>query len=312
MTNVAVCSRSFSAHPTLRAELLARYPDARFNDAGKSLDGAELVDFIGDAEKAIIALETLDAPVITQFSKLKIISKYGVGLDKIDLRALADAGIRLGWTPGVNRRSVAELVISLAISLLRRIPFATSEVKAGRWKQYSGRLLSAQKVGIVGCGHVGKELVRLLQPFGCTVLTNDPVEYTDFYQEYNIQPVSLQHLITEADVISLHVPLDNSTRNLFSQDKLQKMKPGSILINTARGGIVDEEALLDALKQGPLGAAAFDVFASEPMYDDRLLSLPNFIATPHIGGSSVEAILAMGRAAIDGLDNSVETSIFLK
>lgn len=311
MSSVAVCSRSFSAHPVLRAELLARYPDTRFNDDGLSLSGEDLIKFIGGAEKAIIALEVLDAATIARLSHLKAIGKYGVGLDKIDLAALADAGIMLGWTPGVNKRSVSELVIGMAISMLRRIPFATAEIKANRWKQHTGRLLSGHTVGIIGCGNVGKDLALLLKPFGCKVLVHDIVDYSDFYQEHGLEAVSLDRLTEEADIISLHVPLDDSTRNLFSRERLQRMKPGAVLINTARGGIIDEEALIDALNHGPLGAAACDVFAVEPMYHEPLLSLSNFLATPHIGGSSEEAILAMGRAAIHGLDHAVDARSFL-
>ncbi|WP_262690344.1 phosphoglycerate dehydrogenase [Kordiimonas aestuarii] len=312
MTSVAVCSRSFSAHPVLRAELLARYPDTRFNDEGASLSGDELIDFIGNAEKAVVALEVLNAQIIARLPKLKVVGKYGVGLDKIDLHALADAGIRLGWTPGVNRRSVAELVISLAIAMLRQIPYATSEIKAGRWRQHSGRLLSGQTVGVVGCGNVGKDLIKLLQPFGCRILVNDIAERREFCQEHDAREVSLAQLVEQADIISLHVPLNDTTRNLFSRDVLETMKSSSILINTARGGIVDEQALLEVLEKNPLRAAAFDVFASEPMYDDRFLSLPNFVATPHIGGSSVEAVLAMGRAAINGLDSAIDAVNFIE
>ncbi|MEJ8574214.1 phosphoglycerate dehydrogenase [Microbaculum marinum] len=311
MTTVAVCSRSFSAHPVLRAELLARYPNSRFNDLGRSLAGDDLIAFLADADKAIIALERLNAEVISRLPKLKVVGKYGVGLDGLDLRALAEAGIGLGWTPGVNRRSVAELVLSLAISLLRHVPNAAQEVKYHQWRQHTGRQLSGRTVGIVGCGHVGKDLVRLLQPFGCRILANDIIHDEAFNREFGVEAAPLADLLGAADVVTLHLPLDRSTRLLFSRDRLGSMKPGSILINTARGGIVDEEALIDVLRDGPVAAAAFDVFAEEPVHDDRLLSLANFIATPHIGGSSEEAILAMGRAAIAGLDDYTVATAFL-
>ncbi|TNE67285.1 MAG: phosphoglycerate dehydrogenase [Alphaproteobacteria bacterium] len=311
MAEVVVCSRSFSNHPVLRQELLARYPDTKFNDAGKSLAGDDLIDFIGDAPKAIIALEVLDADTVARLPNLKVIGKYGVGLDKIDFEALKKAGIRMGWTAGVNKRSVSELVIAMAISMLRLVPYAADEIKARRWRQHVGRQLSDQTVGIVGCGHVGKDLVTLLKPFGCRIVAHDIVDFPEFYAEHGVTALPLDELLATSDVISLHVPLDRSTRHMINAGKFALMKQDAVLINCARGGIVDERALATALREGPLAAAAFDVFDVEPMYDDILLALPNFLATPHIGGSAAEAILAMGRAAIDGLDHAVDADTYI-
>jgi len=301
---VAVCSRSFSKHPVLRAELLARYEKVTFNHAGLSLHGDSLVDFLRGHDKAITALEVVDANVLSQLPELKTISKYGVGLDTIDQQAMRTYGKRLGWTPGVNRRSVAELVIAFAISMLRHIPASNREVVAGTWRQHVGGQLSGRTVGIVGCGNVGQEVVQLLRPFGCRILVNDIREYPAFYEEHSIEPVPLDSLLADADVVTLHVPLDETTRGLLHAGRLARMKPSAILINTARGTIVDEAALKRALKEGRIAAAAFDVFAAEPPQDNELLSLPNFLATPHIGGSADEAILAMGRAAIEQLEDA--------
>jgi D-3-phosphoglycerate dehydrogenase len=222
----------------------------------------------------------------------------------IDLDAMRRHGKRLGWTSGVNRRSAAELALAFAIMMLRHVPAASREVLDGTWRQHMGRLLSERTVGIIGCGNIGKELTKLLQPFECTIVVNDIREYGDFYAQYNIEAITLEELLARADVVTLHVPLDDSTRNLLTADRLALMKPGAILINAARGGLVDEVALKQALMEKRLAAAAFDVFAEEPPHDTELLSLPNFLATPHIGGSAEEAILAMGRAAINGLEMS--------
>jgi phosphoglycerate dehydrogenase-like enzyme len=303
--NIAVCSRSFSKHETLRSELLSRYRSVTFNETGRQFEGQELIDFLRGHEKAIIALERIDERVLEALPELQVIGKYGVGLDMIDLDAMCRHGKRLGWTAGVNRRSVAELVLAFAISMLRHLPELSREVAAGRWQQLRGGLLSGRVVGIVGCGNVGKDLVCLLQPFGCRIIANDIRDYREFYQGYSVQPASLEELLTESDVITLHVPLDSSTENIISAERMALMKPTSILINTARGGLVDEEALRRALSGKRISAAAFDVFATEPPKDMELIGLPNFFATPHIGGSSEEAILAMGRAAIDGLDAHV-------
>ncbi len=239
--------------------------------------------------------------MIARLTNLKVISKYGVGTDTLDFEALDAAGIQVGWTAGVNRRSVAELVIAMAISCLRLVPQATAEVRSGTWRQIVGRRLSDQTVGIVGCGNIGKDLVALLKPFGCKVLVNDIVDYADFYREHGIEAVALEDLLRRADVVTLHVPRDASTLNMLGRERLAMMKPGSILVNAARGGILDEDALRDSLETGHLAGAALDVLAVEPPADTALFQLPNLIVTPHIGGSAAEAILAMGRAAIKGL-----------
>jgi phosphoglycerate dehydrogenase-like enzyme len=301
---IAVTSRSFSRNPQLRAELLQRYPRVTFNDAGLQLAGAALVAFLRGHSKAITALERLDEPVLAQLPELEVIAKYGVGLDMLDLGAMRRLGKRLGWRPGVNRRAVAELALALAIVMLREVPAAHRELLAGTWRQRSGGLLSGRTVGVVGCGCVGQELVRLLEPFGCVILVHDIVAYPEFYARYAVEPVGLHELLRRADVVTLHVPLDESTRDMLTRSELELMKPSAVLINTARGGIVDESAVRSALSSGRLAAAAFDVFGEEPPTDAALIGLPNFLATPHIGGSAHETMLLMGRAAIDGLDDN--------
>lgn len=301
-TKVAVCSRSFSRNPVLRAELLQRYSNVKFNDSGIKFDDDSLVDFLSDCDKAIVALEKVNSSVLEKLPGLKVISKYGVGLDMIDFQAMSNHGKMLAWKGGVNRRSVSELVISYAIALLRYVPESHKHVLDGGWKQFVGRYLSGSVVGIVGCGFIGKDLVQLLKPFGCKILANDIVDYADFYAEHNVTPVSLDELLIESDVVTLHVPLDDSTRNVLSADKLALMKNDAVLINAARGGLVDENALKTMLKERSIAGAALDVFDAEPPTDVELLNMPNFIVTPHIGGSADEAILAMGRAAIAGLD----------
>ena len=170
--SVAVCSRSFSANPILRSELLARYNTVRFNDEGSQMAGDELVAFLKGHTKAIIGLEKISFRVLSQLPELEVISKYGVGLDMIDVEALQHFGKRLGWTGGLNCRSVSEMVISLTVSILRHFPAANSEVLNGSWRQHVGGLLSGRTVGVVGCGFVGKDLIKLLQPWGCSILVH--------------------------------------------------------------------------------------------------------------------------------------------
>jgi len=307
MSKVAVASRSFSKHPVLRAELAAKYPDARFNDEGSSLKGDALIAFLDGCEKAVLALEVVDDALLARLPALKVISKFGVGLDTVDVAALAKRGVKLAWTPGTNSRSVAELALMSALALLRRLPETRSDLAAGSWRQLKGGTLSGRTVGLVGYGAVGRDLAALLAPFGVKLLAHDPV----LTEAPGARLVALDDLLREADVVSLHLPILPSTRGLLSAAKLALMKPTAVLINTARGGLIDEDALLAALDAGRLAGAALDVFAAEPCADKRLLSHPKLLATPHIGGSTEEAILAMGRAAIAGLDAARDASEYL-
>ena len=298
---VAVCSRSFSRNLVLRSELLAQYENVTFNDSGRQMEGEELVAFLKGHDKAITALEKITDSVLAQLPELKVISKYGVGLDMIDTEAMRRHGKRLGWTGGVNRRSVSEMVISFAVAMLRHFPAAQREVLNGTWRQHVGRLLSERTVGIIGCGFIGKDLVKLLQPWGCTLLAHDILDFSDFYAAHKVESVTLDELLSRSDVVTLHVPLNASTVNILSADRLRQMKTSAVLINVARGGLVDEAEVKAMLKSNRLAAAAFDVFNIEPPNDTELMNLPNFLVTPHIGGSAEEAIIAMGRTAIAGL-----------
>jgi phosphoglycerate dehydrogenase-like enzyme len=242
--------------------------------------------------------------VLARLPELTVISKYGVGLDGLDIDAIARRGIRLGWTGGVNRRSVSELTLAFALALVHRVPETSVGLRAGGWPKLVGHQLTGRTVGIVGCGFVGKDLVRLLAPFECRVLAHDIRDYPDFYQAHGVEPVSLPDLLRTSDIVTLHVPLDRTTRGLLGEAELAEMRQGSFLINAARGGLVDEVALAAALDRGHLAGAACDVFAIEPDASPRLLGLPTFLGTPHIGASTQEAQLAMGRAAIDGLETA--------
>ena len=312
MSRVAVASRSFSKHAVLRAELLARHPGARFNDAGASLKGDALVEFLADCDKAVLALETVDDALLARLPGLKLVSKFGVGLDSFDVAAMAKRGVKLAWTPGSNSRSVAELALMMIIALLRRVPALAAETRAGGFRQEKGATLTGKTVGLVGGGAVGRDLARLLAPFGGRVLCSDPAPDHAALNALDIETAALDELLSSCDVVSVHAPLTPATRGLIGAEQLARMKPTAILINTARGGLVDEAALKSALKAGRLAGAGLDVFETEPPTDTELLSLPCVLATPHIGGSTEEAILAMGRAAIAGLDAPRDASEFLR
>jgi len=301
--SVAVASHSFPKHQTLRRELEERYPDAVYNLTGRPLIGADLIRFLRRHEKAITGLEVLDDAVFSAVPELRIVSKYGVGLDMIDLDAATRCGVSVRWTPGVNRQAVAELAIAFMLVLGRDTVTLARELRDGGWHQPGGRQLSSATVGIVGCGDIGQQVARLSAAFGARILAHDIRVYDAFYRELGVTPFSLDALLAEADFVTIHVPLDASTRGLVGAREIARMKRTAFLVNTARGGIVDEEALKAALVDGRLAGAACDVYAIEPPVDRELLQLPNFVGTPHIGGSTEEAALAMGRAAITGLDD---------
>lgn len=311
VTPVAVLSRSFSRNPTLRAELDARFGNVLYNDAGKSLAGQELVDFLVGRERVIVALERIDDAILAQLPDLKVIGKYGVGCDSIDLAACSKRGVKVGWTPGVNRLSVAELALSMIIATIHRAGEGYRQVLGGGWTQLAGRNLTGKTVGIIGFGHVGAELARLLQPFRCEILAHDIRDRGEIASLFGVTQVSIEDLLARSAVVSLHVPSAGATHHIMSRERIMAMQPGAILINTARGGLIDEDALFEALNAGHLSAAALDVYEAEPPVNRALIDLPTVISTPHIGGSTAEAVLAMGRAAIAGLDNAVEASTVL-
>jgi phosphoglycerate dehydrogenase-like enzyme len=302
-TPVAVTSRSFSRNEVLRAETLARYAQVTFNDDGLSLEGDSLVDFLAGHPLAITALERIDESVLTRLPELKAISKVGVGIDMLDLEAMERHGVRLAWSRGTNARSVSELTIALMLALLRHLPSVAALVREGEWRQVQGSTLTGRTVGIVGFGHVGRDISGLLGAFSCEVLTYDVAALSDLPP--HVEQTSLESLLGASEIVSLHTVLNEETRNLLDRERIATMREGALVVNTSRGGLIDEDALYDALTSGHLAGAALDVFSSEPPNGHPLLSLEQMIATPHIGGSTREAVLAMGRAAIDGLSAAV-------
>ena len=311
MNSLAVTSRSFSKNPKLREKVLELYPDTKFNDEGKALFGEELIGFLLGAKRAITALEKIDDEILSKLPDLEVIGKYGVGLDMLDLKAMSKHKVKLGWKGGINKRSVSELVISNSISLLHRSIPANQEVRAGNWYQIIGRQLTNKVFGIVGCGHIGKDLVKLLKPFNCKILANDILNYTEFYKENDVEPVELDDLLARADIISLHLPLNSSTKNIINKEKFSLIQEHAILINYARGGLIDEACLKSKIFEKKIGGVALDVLEIEPPLCNELSHMENVFITPHIGGSSEEAIYAMGLSAIEGLKNAKDPLSFL-
>ncbi len=298
---IAVTSPSFSKHPILQKEIRAAFDTVVLNESGERLKGEKLHRFVGDADGVVVGLEAVDSEFIASCTNLKIVSKYGVGLDNIDKELCGEKGIAIGWTGGVNRLSVAEMALGFMLGLKRNLYPTSVQLKDGVWNKSGGEQLTGKTVGIIGVGHIGKEVVRLLQPFNCRILVNDIIPQQEYYEEYKLEEVSKEYIYANADIITIHTPLTEETKNLIDDKALAAMKQNSILINTARGGIVNEDALRDALQKGSIAGAALDVFETEPPEDAELVSLPNLYCTPHIGGNANEAVLAMGRSAISHL-----------
>lgn len=307
ITKVCVPAISFGQHPEAVAYLKARYPDAKVNLEGKVHYHSEddTIAYLKGYEACIVSFEPITDKVLSALPELRVVSKLGVGLDKIDPAAMRKHGVRLGWTPGVNKRSVAELALCFAIAALRHVlPLNIAMREGQRPLQRMGRQLSGRVVGVHGCGNIGKEFVRLLAPFGCKVLACDIKDYPDFYEDYGVEPVSFDELLERSEILSLHLPVTDKTRGLYSAAVLDRLRPDCVLINTARGRLIDEQALKERLKAGRIAAACIDAFALEPPTDDELLRLPNLIATPHIGASSAEARFLMGKTAVDGITDN--------
>ena len=298
---VAVTEFSFGKSPTLRTELKKVFPNSFFNEDGRRYSGDELIEFLKDADAAIVGIEPITDQVLGKAPKLKIVSKYGVGLDSIDQEALKRRNIALGWAGGVNRRSVSELTLCFMIGLCRNVFRSGYFLKQSKWEKEGGLQLSGKTVGIIGCGNIGSDLIQLLTPLQCNLLVCDILDKSEFCLKHNATQTNLENLIAESDLISLHVPHTSLTDEMVNNKFLNQMKPTAFLVNTCRGNVVDQGALKNALIQDNIAGAALDVFAEEPPTDEEFLSLPNLMGTPHIGGNAKEAVEAMGRSAINHL-----------
>ena len=298
---VAVTPPAFCKSPSLKTELLDHFPNAAFNEKDRYLAGPELVDFLADADAALIGRDSINTELIGSLPKLRMVAKYGVGLDNLDQEALSCAGIELRVAFGTNRRSVAELTLGFMIGLCHNMSSGSEELKRGVWHREGGQELTGKSIGIIGCGNVGQELVRLLQPFQCRIWVHDIADRSKFCRKFGAVETGFEEIIEEVDILTLHVPLTENTENLIDKSVLATMKPSAFLINTSRGRVVNQGDLHQALVSGEIAGAGLDVFWEEPPIETEFLQLPNLMVTPHIGGNAREAIDAMGRAAIQNL-----------
>ncbi len=252
----------------------------------------ELRSILPEFDALIVRSRTrVTADLLEHAARLKVIGRAGVGVDNIDLEAARARGILVVNSPLATTVAVAELTMGLLLSTARAIPRADAAMKEGKWlkKELEGVELQGKTLGLIGFGRIGREVAHRALAFGMRILAYDPLIPEDVIRQANVTPSSLETLLQRSDFISLHIPLTDETRNLLSTQAFAQMKTGVRLVCTARGGIIDEQALLQALKEGKVAAAALDVFAVEPPALNELITHPNLIATPHIGAQTVEA-----------------------
>ena len=279
----------------LKTELEAQVGEVIYNPTGKPLSSTEVAQLLPGIDGYIAGLDAIDANALKTADRLKVICRYGVGVDNVDLGAAREKGIIVTNTPGANSVSVAELALGLILALARQIPDAVDAVHQGKWPRYSGISLEGKTIGILGLGAIGKQLARRLKGFDCNILAFDPYADVAFAKENQIGLSSMEEVIVKSDFLSLHLPLLPETRGLVNDSFLNRMKQGSFLINTSRGEVVDEGALLRALQSGHLKGAGLDAFTVEPPDPkNSLLNLPQVIATPHLGAQTDGATSNMG------------------
>ena len=259
------------------------------NPIGRRLTEDELVSLVPGFDVLIAGTEPITERVMEAAQQLRLISRVGVGLDNVDLLAARARGIAVAYTPEGPADAVAELTIGLALSLLRGVHLVNTAVRQGIWKRIQGRRLAQVTVGVIGVGRIGRRVMRLLSAFGARILANDlaPVMLDE-----SVRWVDKATLYREADVVTLHVPLTRLTRNLVGAAELAMMQPGALLINTCRGGVVNEAALAAALREGRIAGAAIDTFTHEP-YNGELVNVDTCLITPHMGSMSVDCRLRM-------------------
>lgn len=300
---VAVCSRSFGRNKHLRQHLDHTFSSVVYYEGQSSLQDDSLIDFLQDKSVAILGLEKITPRILDACPDLKVICKMGTGIDKIDLEELEKREILFFNTPGFNKHAVAELVLTHALILVRNIKVNLDNVANRQWKQSLGGELYGKRLGLLGFGAIGQEVARISSALGCSICAYD-INQSLIDQSQYVEYVSKSELFSQSDIISIHIPLLDSTRNTVNEALINLMKSGSIIINTSRGEVLDQTALLKRLNTGDI-SAGLDVLHSEPQVDFGLSQLSNILITPHIGGSTNEAVRQNGMSIINFLKSKI-------
>ena len=271
-----------------------------YNDLGRPLKGEEIIERLAGTDGYIAGVDYITADVVEKMPEsLKVISRYGAGVDRVDIPACTKKGIIVTNTPGANAVAVCELAFALMLCVVRNIPKLHDAVEKGQWLRSEGVELCSKTLGVVGLGAIGKNLAKRAAAFGMEVQAYDPYFDDGFAKENGIKKAELDELLSSSDFISLHIPLLDSTRHIVNEERIKRMKMGAVIINTARGGLIDEAAAAQALKDGRLGGMGLDAFEQEPLMDSPLKGLDRVVLTPHTGAHTAEAVRNMGQKAVE-------------
>jgi D-3-phosphoglycerate dehydrogenase len=265
------------------------------NDRSTPWTPADLAPLLPTASASVCGVEVFDRDALAAAPGLKIISRLGVGLDNIDLTEARARGIDVVNAPGGNAIAVAELALGLLLSVYRKIPAMNSGIRGGAWDRFVGSEISGKSIGLIGFGAISKNLTRRLSGFDVDIVAYDPFADAAQAEELGVRLVSLDEAVSTVDVVSVHAPHVDETHHLVNAELLASMRPGTVLLNTSRGGLVDESALVDALASGHIAGAGLDVFETEPVASDNpLLAFPNVVATTHAAADSIESYHRIG------------------
>lgn len=271
------------------------------NGVGRAYRAHELETALVGVDAIITGTDELTAEIINGAPQLKTIAKHGIGVETIDLGAARARGIVVSATPQASSDSVADLTLALLLAAARKVVPAHINTAAGSWKAFTGMELRDKILGIIGLGRIGQQVCRRAQGFGMQVIAFDPYANAEFVRTHGVRLVTLEKLLATADVVTLHVPADQVQCPLLGAAELAAMRPGALLLNTARGALVDENALATALQSGHLGGAGIDAFENEPPVGSPLLALENVVLTPHIGGRTYDGLRRMGEQTIENV-----------
>jgi D-3-phosphoglycerate dehydrogenase len=272
-----------------------------FNPAEKPLTENELIPLLSGCDGCVAGLDFFTAKAIESAENLKVISRYGVGVDRVDLAAAKARNIAVCNTPGANTQAVADITIALLLCLARKIPVLDRKMREGQWTRSTGIELFGKTIGILGLGRIGKAVARRASGFSMRILAYDPFIDLSYAESNGIVSADFNTVIKEADFLCLHVPLTDETRNIISADVLMAMKEGAIIVNTARGGLIDVDAAYNHLLSGHLGGMGLDVYETEPPLRSPLFELENVVLTPHTAAHTAEAIAAMAEMSVQNL-----------
>lgn len=299
MGKILITARSFDKQGAAPELLRSTGHELVFPNPSEKLTETSLTEMLKDKDAYIAGLDHITAQVLEQAPNLKIIARYGVGYDRVDLAAAKQRGIAVTITPGANTIAVAELAFGLMLSVARSIPRQDSSLRAGSWAKVTGPELSGKTIGIVGLGAIGGEVAKRARAFNMKIIAFDTYPREEFRRDWGVEYLPLPEVIAQADFLSLHAPALPETVGMINRDTLRTMKKTAYLINTARGELVVEDDLIEALSSGIIAGAGLDAFSREPLGDSPLTSLTNVVITPHAASATAEAASRMSLTAAE-------------